>query len=174
MDTSEGYRRHRQSRLRRAGPLAATLIGITLLVAACGGSSSSGGQASLDASFRQGNAYSQCMRSHGIAKFPNPTKVGGNGVELVVPGPMTDLPQYNSANKTCEKQTGYGHVSAADTQALMDKAKKFAACMRSHGIAKFPDPVMDGDYVKVAQPNIPQGPRYDAAHTACQSLIPAA
>jgi hypothetical protein len=165
------YGRSGQSRLRSVVSLAGALAAVTMLVGAC--SAGSGGARPSDAGLHQATAFAACMRSQGIAGFPNPTKTA-KGIELSIPGQITGTPQYNSAYRTCGKSTGYGQGAAADTRALLAKAKNFAACMRSHGIPSFPNPTVDSSgYVVVAQPDIKQGPKYDAAHHACQSLIPA-
>jgi subtilase family serine protease len=63
---------------RRAGALAVAAAA-AVLVAACGGSPSSaaGSSSAEPATYRAELAYAQCMRAHGLAKFPNPSPSGG-------------------------------------------------------------------------------------------------
>lgn len=51
----------------------------------------------------------------------------------------------------------------------------YAACMRAHGIADFPDPNSQGNFEINAGPGSdldPNNPAYQAANQACQSLLP--
>jgi hypothetical protein len=177
--------RRRPSRSWQARALA-VIAGIALLAAACGGSPGPAAPTSLRQALQQALAYSQCMRSHGIATFPDPTENNGStnsngathvGVEIAIPdGIDTSSPAYLSANNTCTKQTGYGHASAAQLHQLLTTLLKYSECMRSHGIANFPDPVetSTGVSVKTAGTGIdPYSPQYKAADKACRALVPA-
>jgi hypothetical protein len=51
--------------------------------------------------------FASCMRSHGFPNFPDPNSNGaitGNSSDGINPA----SPQYQSAQKTCSQQTGYG------------------------------------------------------------------
>jgi hypothetical protein len=55
--------------------------------------------------------FSRCMRAHGVPNFPDPsTSNGGMGYNLS--GVDTHSPQYQSANQTCQSQSGKGQASA--------------------------------------------------------------
>ncbi len=126
---------------------------IALLFAACGTNSASPGVAHIGStsttnlsavsqgSTHAGNyagalKYAQCMRTHGQPNFPDPTLSGT--VRYVG---QLGTPQFNSANKACEHflpsggQASGAQIAAAETAGL-----KFAHCMRTHGVANFPDP----------------------------------
>jgi hypothetical protein len=62
-----------------------------------GGQPSSGSQQVLS----QLVLYSQCMRSHGITNFPDPT-AGNGGVGFNLGGVDVHSPQYQSASQACE------------------------------------------------------------------------
>lgn len=50
---------------------------------------------------------------------------------------------------------------------------KYAACMRTHGVPDFPDPVVSGSQVQVVVPKaVGTAPRFKRAQAACQSLAP--
>jgi hypothetical protein len=50
----------------------------------------------------------------------------------------------------------------------------FSACVRSHGVSRFPDPAGDGELPKVSLPQLGIGGfQFQAAQTACQGLRPA-
>ncbi len=69
--------------LRRAGALA-VVAAVAVLATACGGSpSSSPGSASTKAgTYQQALAYAQCVRAHGLTKFPNPNPSGTSHVSI--------------------------------------------------------------------------------------------
>ena len=65
---------------RRWGVLAVTLAGAGLLAAACGGGGSP--TPTVQTAYQKVLAYSQCMRGHGVASFPDPQP---NGAILASP-----------------------------------------------------------------------------------------
>jgi hypothetical protein len=166
--------------LRRAG--AAAVAGLVLLVAACGGGASSpasAGPPTLQSLTTQALGYAKCMRSHGIPNFPDPTvqdSAQSKGVGFSMPsGVDPHSPQFQSASKTCQKQTGFGHISAAQMQQGMNAMLKYAECMRSHGITNFPDPVENSHQIgfNINGTGIDRNaPRVKAANKACQPLLP--
>lgn len=88
--------------------------------------------------------YANCMRSHGITNFPDPTvqdNAHAKGVGFSLPGQIdTGSLQFKSAAKVRRKQTSFGVISPAVIQAAMADGLKFAECMRSHGIPGFAGP----------------------------------
>ena len=46
--------------------------------------------------------YSECMRSHGVTRYPDPNSFGG--VPAVPPGVDVDSPQYQAAVRACEHE----------------------------------------------------------------------
>jgi hypothetical protein len=66
-----------------------------------------GGQPSQSQNVSAALKFTSCMRSHGFPNFPDPNSNG------VISGNSSDgidqaSPQYQSAQKTCSQQTGYG------------------------------------------------------------------
>ena len=101
---------------RRAAALA--VVAAVAVLAACGGSpSSSGGSASAgSATYRADLAYAQCMQTHGVPGFPDPSPSGGISI--------SGHPHGNSpaarANDACEHlltvgSTGTGGATAPAT-----------------------------------------------------------
>jgi hypothetical protein len=127
---------------RRFYAVLITLVVIStcsVLIAACG---SSGGQSSGAAT---GSAeipalkLADCMRSHGVPNFPDPSS-GGGGVNLTS-GVNPQSPAFKSARRACAKLVPGGKPggsSATESQFLA--ALSFAKCMRTHGFPAFPDP----------------------------------
>ena len=154
----------RRSPLRRLVlPLAAPL-GVVLVLAGCGGSSSSpgvahigttsstspsGGSAGGTPESNQPSAanqqkmvkFAQCMRTHGEPEFPEPTE---GRIEIHSQnghGPNPESSQFQAAEKACSKYAPSKIAPSPAQQAKMqEQALKFSACMRTHGVPNFPDP----------------------------------
>ena len=182
MNDISGIRERRpRPRSLRAAMLAAAAATVTLLAAACGGgssSSSTAGPPTLSALTDQALAYSKCMRAHGIPNFPDPNvqdSAHAKGVGFSLSNIDTHSAQFTSAAKLCQKQTGFGHISAAQLQAAMNNMLKVAECMRSHGIANFPDPFENSHQIgfNLNGTGIDMNSaRFKAAQTACRPLMP--
>ncbi len=141
-------------RWRRAIGMTLATAGVAMLAAGCGSSSppatTSGSGAAgspknvAAAAFR----YSRCMRSHGVANFPDPKvsiSPGHSSVAIEAVGPGN--PADNAAQKACrgilpgpQSPAQQEQQDRAHTQALL----AFARCLRSHGVPGFPDPTAQG------------------------------
>jgi hypothetical protein len=158
-------------RNRRPCVLAATLAGIALLVAACGGGGSP--VAAGSTTYQQSLAYAQCMRAHGEPGYPDPASNGGfiiNGKKDHLNGSL-----MQSANKTCQHLLPkIAPMTAAQQRQLTSQALKYVACMRSHGIPTFPDPTVQDGQVSFRGPAGvgPNSPQLQSAQQACRKLIP--
>ena len=188
--------------LARAASLTAALAALSVLVTGCGGNSPTGGVASLSSHASktsttsstaagstgggesspgsQAVAYAACMRSHGVANFPDP-KVSTNGNEVKVAigvnPSITGNPQFKSAQQACSKLLPGGGPGAGSNHQITPSEQsqylKAAACIRSHGIPNFPDPTFSGGGVHVAHQGLNESsPAFKAAVQACESLIP--
>jgi hypothetical protein len=117
--------------------------------------------------------YAQCMRSHGVVDFPDPSSNG----TIVVSGTVAQSPQYPAADETCHKLLPNGGIPTAAQQAEgLAQLLKVSVCMRAHGISDFPDPTSEGIRVPVRK-GMPSdldsdNPRFQSAEKACQSLQP--
>ena len=184
MNDGPGAGRDTQRRMPfRLGALAAVLASASLLATACGGSSSSTATTAqlptLQSMTAKALAYAKCMRSHGIPDFPDPTvqdNAHEKGVGFRLPGSIQNSPQFKSAAKACQQQTGFGHPNPAVIQLLMADGVKFAGCMRSHGIVNYPDPVQNGHGIQLGPgPNSgidSNSPQFKAAQKACVYILP--
>jgi hypothetical protein len=89
-----------------------------------------------------------------------------------------ESPQFQAAQKTCEKLLPNGGKPDAAMQAKAQaQMLKFSACMRSHGLANFPDPTFSNGGAKLAlgakgSGLNPNSPVFQAAQKACQSVMP--
>lgn len=183
--------------------LVAVLAGIALLAAGCGGdakspsvaslattpSSSSasastllfppgvgGAGASMSTQVGTGAAgvkYTVCMRSHGVPNFPDPDATGTLTI-TVSPSLNPNSPLFQEGEADCE------HLlpprkgpSQAQQQQLKQGALAFAACMRSHGVADYPDPTFSNGGISQgynARGGIdPNSPIFQTARKACQA-----
>jgi hypothetical protein len=120
--------------------------------------------------------FSQCMRTHGVPNFPDPNGQGQITFSGVDPGSAS----FQAAERACAKYAPGGgkHPTPAQQQAALAEALKYSRCMRSHGIADFPDPqTQSGGGIGIrihGGPNSdldPSNPHFKAAQQACQSLM---
>jgi hypothetical protein len=123
--------------------------------------------------------FASCMRSHGVPKFPDPSANGsvtfgsGTGVD-------PQSPAFQKAEKACRKYTPNGGKapSPAEQAKAQAAALKFSACMRSHGLPKFPDPQFSSGRtsLKVGRTSgiDPSSRVFQAAQKACQKDLPGA
>ena len=124
----------------RTFPALATAVVCALMIAACGSAiPTATTSAGIDSA--QGIEFAGCMRSHGLADFPDP--IPGHGMQFNLPSGLSPRsPAFLSAQSACRHQVvppqdrGGGGVSAGERSADL----KLAQCMRSHGVPNYPDP----------------------------------
>jgi hypothetical protein len=171
---------------RRAGPVI-LLVGLALGAAACGAGKKHASVASLPKGGTSTSAraakgdpvkYAACMRSHGVAKFPDP---GADGSFTFQSGQGVDVnsDQFKAADEACKSfaPTGGNPPGAKKIDpAEQRQYLAFASCMRSHGIADYPDPKTkdDGSLDMLLPKNMDiNSPQFKAAEQACKSVLPA-
>jgi hypothetical protein len=130
----------------------------SLLAAGCGGGGASPGVANNASTTTTAAtataplpstllAFSQCMRSNGVPSFPDPQRFAGGNVKLTIHGFGTS-PAVQSALNACNHllPSGPGQTleSAQQQRTKLADELSFAKCMRSHGVARFPDPTAQG------------------------------
>jgi hypothetical protein len=115
------------------------------------------------------------MRSHGVLDFPDLSATEGVLNVLSHSGVDAHSPAYRAALHACEK---YSAAGLAPAQRAVDNAKglRLSQCMRSHGVASFPDPTTGpvGEQVINLRPARidPNSPTVQAADHACQRIVP--
>ena len=136
----------------------AALAAFSLLAAGCGGGGSAGVASVASTTTTAGTttaqngllAFSNCMRSNGMPNFPDPQRYVGGNVKLTLHQLGSSSPQFQAAMNACNHllptNGGSGSQQTAQQQRtqLADELS-FARCMRSHGVARFPDPTAQGD-----------------------------
>ena len=124
------------ARLRKGVLTACAALACVLAVAACG--SSSKPKPGAHANFMI--AFSECMRAHGVARFPDPR---GHGINIGGTGLDPRAPAFRAAQAICFKLLpGGGPNNQKASAAQIRQADRTAACMRAHGVSGFPDPII--------------------------------
>ena len=151
MSITEPGRRPRQ----RVAALATLALVPALVAAGCGsagptttttGSAAAGTGGPAAAAFQ----YSRCMRRHGVTNFPDPhvTSTPGSGsvkISMMAPASAAASPAFKSASKACQGiLPGPQNAGPSPGQPNKQDLLAFAHCLRSRGIADFPDPNAQG------------------------------
>jgi hypothetical protein len=107
-------------------------------------STGSGGASTVgEATTSQALAYAHCMRSHGVPSFPDPNSSGSIPKTQVGTARQSDPSRFDSADTACRhllpRGGGNGETPAQIQQDYIS-FRKFARCMRSHGVSNWPDP----------------------------------
>jgi hypothetical protein len=178
----------RRPRLRGAALMMAGILAVGVAVAACSGGPSTPGAAtdppatavSPSADGSTGLiAYSTCMRSHGVPNFPDPASSGGIPKETGQQLGVSDA-QLQAAQNACYQLLPAGEsLSGQPIQTITAQQQQYylkaAACMRSHGVSNFPEPVFQNGQVEfpmlehLVDLNSPQ---FTQAYGICHKLIP--
>lgn len=149
----------------------ATLLGLAVLVAGCGGQPAAN-TSTHDQAVAAWREVTQCFRDHGFAvpdaqiddhgnaTFPSDTPRTPDDVIAACQSALDRLPNQATAS--------------APSAALIQHRREFAQCMRDHGVTTWPDPDAEGRF-----PDSPelaaQGktPTLVAARDACQHFLQA-
>lgn len=168
----------RKRRLRRTSSMAVLVTAVALVAGACGGSDKEGDGGDSAASSQSTSqssektqmlAYAKCMRSNGVADFPDPQAQGGLTLPKGV-DPKSDA--FKKADDQCKSQRpdrgGSGEGGDAPSQEQLD----FAKCMRENGVPKFPDPQSAGGMLEQGSGIDIKSPEYQKANEACKKYLP--
>jgi hypothetical protein len=158
---------------------AALAVSLGFLAAGCGGSKTPS-VASLDTTTSSSTsdttpsqkpsavAFATCMTAHGVlTQTP-----GGRGIIMSDATPA----QANAALAACRSLMPGGGpppMTPAQQAKRTQQLYVFSTCMRSHGVASFPDPDSAGELPldKIGSLDT-QTPRFSAAYAACRSVFP--
>jgi hypothetical protein len=174
--------RHAGSSPSTGRRLAICALACAVAVSACGGSGSGSVGATTATGYASPFGLSKCMRANGVTNFPDPTNgpggAGFNGIGRSIGGPPTLIvdgktfsgPVVAKAEKACSRYlTPSGpppKLSASQKARQLD----FAACMRTHGLPDFPDPIFPsggGIEIRGGPGFNPQSPAFQHAAQAC-------
>ena len=157
----------------RRGRILATVTVIASLATACGGGQAVPAGPAGGSNFQIALGYARCMRSHGALNWPDPNS---QGQFLKTQANSAAFQAPESAYKACQHLLpNGGQLTVSEQQKIAPLMLRFATCMRSHGITKFPDPLVNGNGVAVNPQGFdPKSPQFKAAQRACQKYMSAA
>jgi hypothetical protein len=117
------------------------------------------------------------MRSHGIPDFPDPSSDGQIPKEKILQLRVSGS-RLQAAQVACQRLWPYQAPSQAQQRQQLTGYLKFAQCMRSHGVPKFPDPTNSGGHVEFvisisADGFDPHSSQILAKAHECQHVLPA-
>jgi len=131
--------------------------GLALLATACSGSPASATAAGATQT-SSAVTYSHCMRSRGVPDYPDPA---GNGslpktsaqalgvsssrFQAAQSACQPELPAATSPQQQARQCLQAGDCPRALVQQMLAADRRFAACMRSHGVPGWPDPTLDSE-----------------------------
>ena len=144
--------------MRRRRPLlitsVASVAAFSLLAAGCGGGGSSApGVATVASSTTTATtttatngllAFSQCMRSHGVPNFPDPQHYAGGNAKLTIHNLQPSQAALSACDALLPTNGGGNGETPQQLHVQLADELSFAKCMRSHGLARFPDPTAQG------------------------------
>jgi hypothetical protein len=130
----------------------------SLLAAGCGGGGSPGvasvassTSATTTTTQNREVAFSHCMRSNGVPRFPDPAQLARLGEQRRKPTLQqlgVSESQFQTARRACNHLLPNGgsgsQETAQQTRTQLADELSFARCMRSHGVSRFPDPSAQG------------------------------
>jgi hypothetical protein len=150
--------------MKTVKPLLAA-AGVAILLAGCGSSNNKGNtdptQGNTDpiglGPSPQGLAsdaykHAACMRSHGLLGFPDPEIVNTpttHQIRQTLPLAVASSPKFKAAQEACRGIIPRPENEAPARQLSEQRVRAqyllaFAPCLRTHGIARFPDPNAQG------------------------------
>jgi hypothetical protein len=100
--------------------------------------------------------FAGCMRENGYPDFPDPKASG----EFPTFGISVSPEVWTSALRACKELQPPGSFSAHLSPKQLSAARRFAQCIREHGVEDFPDPVNGEplvDTTRIPSTNTPGG-----------------
>lgn len=159
------------------------VIAASLILTACGGSSPSNAAANEQSREQQAETkfadFARCLREHGVNAEAVSHSGGGHGLKV---SPGSGGPQqFEAAEKACARYRPAPQKANLSPQQKVEQeesVRKFAKCMREHGIKV--ETSTKGGGVQIAiharvgeagAPN-PESPSFQTAQKNCSKLLP--
>jgi hypothetical protein len=154
--------------------------------AGSGGSPVRGGSANSSNAGGSANAplvaFSRCVRSHGVANFPDPQAGASEAKFPSAQQLRVSSAQLSTAETACQRLLPVGvddQFPQSEVPLLLRGMLPFSSCMRAHGVPNFPDPAVDPE----GRPIFPLSTHgislsyshsqlFDTAVGKCQNLAP--
>lgn len=117
------------------------ILSCGLLVAACGASGKPTG--SRNSANSQALKFADCMRSHGVSNFPDPSS-GGDFQIQAGSGVNPHSPAFKGAQAQCAKLLPRDSSSALESppEQIIEQMLTVSRCMRARRVSGFPDPTL--------------------------------
>ncbi|MBP2707437.1 hypothetical protein JOL79_26995 [Microbispora sp. RL4-1S] len=154
--------------MKKKRALVVALAATPFLLAACGGRAggpavaSPGGGAAASGDPAK---YASCLRDHGLTVVQNDNELSVRG---------SDPETGRKAEEACKRYAPVlPGLSADEKKKMLDRALRYAACVRKHGM-DMPDPQLDSrGGVRITAPDGvgKDSPAFQAAQKACQALL---
>lgn len=161
----------------RPTTLAVVLAAAALLSAGCGSQDAAGPASPTSATRGKAVRFATCMREQGVAAFPDPDASGQLTIDGVLNGSSIDPdgPAFTAALTACKALQPAGFTGQGERKPEQQSvALRFAACVRAHGVADFPDPAAGDALIDTNRiPSTEQVggmARLDAATAACRDV----
>jgi hypothetical protein len=153
------------------------------LLAGCGGagSASAASEGSRERQEEVRNAdFARCLREHGIQAETAHGPGGGFGLKVHgKAGQGAGPQQMEAAQSACKQYQPKGEKVNLSPQQKVEReeaVRKFASCMRAHGIDVHASTSGGGVQIAIGGPSgggpNPESPKFQAAQKACQGLLP--
>jgi hypothetical protein len=131
------------------------------------GSADAGGPAPAKPSATAFVAFVHCLQQHGVQ-----AQLGAQGRGVSISGGDPNSPQFQSAQKACQKLLPGGGpptLTPAQKAEQLKQLLTLAKCLRTHGYPDFPDPDSQGAFDFSSSGNFdPQSPQLQSAMSACR------
>ncbi len=169
---------------RLAIPLSALgVIAVSLILAACGGSSPSNAASNEQSKEQKAEAkfadFAKCLREHGVKAESVSHSGGAHGLKV---SPGSGGPQqFEAAEKACARYRPTPQKANLSPQQKVEQeesVRKFAKCMREHGVKVEASTQGGGIQIRIhAHPGaesapIPESPAFQTAQKDCSGLLP--
>jgi hypothetical protein len=165
------------------------------LVGACSGNPPSAGSGASPTGGRSSNssnaggsanaplvAFSRCVRSHGVANFPDPQAGASNAKFPSAQQLRVSSSQLGNAETACQRLLPVGiddQFPSSEVPLLLRAMLPFSSCMRAHGVSNFPDPAVDSEGRPIfplsthgISLNYSHSQQFNTAIGKCQKLAP--
>lgn len=110
--------------------------------------------------------FAECMRRNGV-QMDDP--VGPDGrISLKIKG--ADKAKMKQAQEACRQYNPMTNRSGPQDPQAAERQQKFAECMRSNGVEKFPDP-KPGQRGIMINKDVGSDPDFPAAQDKCQDIL---
>jgi hypothetical protein len=120
----------------------------SLVMSACGSSSSSPSTSAPKGPTVAAFKYASCMRAHGVSGYPDPqvTTNPDGSVATAIAGPANAgaAPAFRTAQKACSGILSLPGSSNGTSGPSKQEFLAFAHCLHTHDISDFPDPNIQG------------------------------